>query len=356
MSVHLWLRAETKPMEQRTALPPQHAQKLLELGFEITVEHCDQRIFTIDTYEAAGCKIAAKDSWQTEAPLDAIILGLKEFSSQETFALKHQHIQFAHAYKDQQGWKNVLQRFTSGQGSLYDLEFLVDDNNRRVAAFGYWAGYSGCAAAVMSWIAKKEGKTLGALDSYPNRDALIADISERLQHLEERPSVIIFGAKGRSGSGALDFANALSLDVTPWDIEETAKGGPFSEILEHNIFINCVFIQQTIPPFITREILAEQPADLDVICDVSCDPFGEYNPLPIYTVCTDFNKPSIELENSHGVNLVAIDHLPSLLPKESSEDFCNQLFPTLLGLTDLSTGPWAKAKEIFDRKSQLASR
>jgi len=351
MSVHLWLRAETKPMEERTALPPSHAKQLLEAGFQITVEHCPQRIFNIESYREAGCQIRPAHSWQTDAPSDAIIFGLKEFTEEETFPLSHQHIQFAHAYKEQLGWERVLGRFTRGGGTLYDIEFLVDENQRRVAAFGYWAGYSGCAVAIMTWIAKQKGETLGALSSYPDRAVLIDSLKTQLSELSGKPSIIIIGAKGRCGSGALDLANALGVAVTPWDAAETAKGGPFEEILDHNIFVNCVFIQKKIPPFITPQMLAKKSGSLEVICDVSCDPFGDYNPLPIYTQCTHFNSPSIILENSGDVSLVAIDHLPSLLPKESSEDFCNQLMPTLKTIDNIEAGVWNRAKQTFLQKS-----
>ena len=59
--------------------------------------------------------------------------------------LKHVHIQFAHCYKNQGGWETVLARFPRGGGTLLDLEFLVDDKGRRVAAFGYHAGFAGAA-------------------------------------------------------------------------------------------------------------------------------------------------------------------------------------------------------------------
>ena len=351
MSVHLWLRAETKPMEERTALPPLHAKQLLDAGFQLTVEHCPQRIFDIESYRSAGCEIRPAHSWQTDAPATAIILGLKEFSDEVTFPLTHRHIQFAHAYKEQQGWQKVLSRFTRGGGTLYDIEFLVDEHKRRVAAFGYWAGYSGCAVAVMTWIAKQKGETLGALSSYANRETLVAHLQSQLAQLSETPKIIVIGAKGRCGSGALDLARALDITVTPWDAKNTAKGGPFEEILEHDIFVNCVFIQQKIPPFITPEMLAKKTGVLKVICDVSCDPFGDYNPLPIYTQCTHFNAPSILLDNSAAVSLVAIDHLPSLLPKESSEDFCTQLMPTLKSLEDIDNGVWGRAKQLFLQKT-----
>jgi saccharopine dehydrogenase (NAD+, L-lysine-forming) len=70
-----------------------------------------------------------------------IILGLKELDPEE-FPLKHTHVQFAHCYKSQAGWEDVLGRFSRGGGTLLDLEFLVDDKGRRVAAFGFHAGFA----------------------------------------------------------------------------------------------------------------------------------------------------------------------------------------------------------------------
>ncbi|MEH6649518.1 MAG: hypothetical protein V7707_05745 [Motiliproteus sp.] len=90
-----------------------------------------------------------------------------------------------------------------------------------------------------------------------------------------------------------------------------------------------------------------------MICDVSCDPFGDYNPLPIYEKCTSFAKPTERLgSGTAAVDLVAIDHLPSLLPRESSEDFCQQLLETLLALDSIDSGVWQRAKQVFTEKSR----
>ncbi|MFM9776472.1 hypothetical protein ACKI1Z_43545, partial [Streptomyces galilaeus] len=74
----------------------------------------------------------------------------------------------------------------------------------------------------------------------------------------------------------------LSLDVIEWDLTETKKGGPFIEITQVDIFINCVLIDQYQPPFITNELIELPTRKLSVIVDVSCDPYGSYNPIPIY--------------------------------------------------------------------------
>lgn len=48
----LWLRCETKEFERRAALTPTTAKKLIDAGFEISVERDEQRIFDDAEYEA----------------------------------------------------------------------------------------------------------------------------------------------------------------------------------------------------------------------------------------------------------------------------------------------------------------
>ena len=59
-------------------------------------------------------------------------MGLKELP-EDDFTLEHVHVTFAHCYKQQGGWENVLSRWPRGNGLLLDLEFLTDDVGRRVA-------------------------------------------------------------------------------------------------------------------------------------------------------------------------------------------------------------------------------
>jgi hypothetical protein len=72
-------------------------------------------------------------SWK-QAPKDAYVIGLKELPENDASPLQHAHIFFAHCYKRQAGWKDVLARFVEGNGTLLDLEFLNDERGafRRV--------------------------------------------------------------------------------------------------------------------------------------------------------------------------------------------------------------------------------
>lgn len=51
----LWLRAEKKEFERRSALTPTTARKLIDAGFDITVERDEQRIFDDEEFEKCVC-------------------------------------------------------------------------------------------------------------------------------------------------------------------------------------------------------------------------------------------------------------------------------------------------------------
>ena len=82
-----------------------------------------------------------------------------------------------------------------------------------------------------------------------------------------------------------------------------------------------------------------------LIVDVSCDPGGEFNTLPIYQTATKVDSPIVKNEN---VSIVAIDNLPSLLPRESSQVFADQLMPFLLEMQD-DLGVWKRSLDVFEQ-------
>lgn len=345
---HIWVRAETKPMEERRALSPKNAGKLVEAGFKVTVEDSRQSIFQAKDYHVNGCEIVPENEWCQYTPQDAYILGLKNLNEDQT-PLTGKHIYFAHVYKEQEGWKDVLTRFQKGQGLLYDLEYLIDQNGRRIAAFGYWAGFIGSAVAIRAWIHQQKEQELRDLTSFKGQNDLITLVREGLSG--RTPRIIVIGSKGRCGQGAVSMANQVGLDVTEWDMEETILGGPFPEILEHDIFINCVFVDRKLPPFLDQELIMRKNRKLSTICDVTCDPDSDCNLLPIYRKCTNFQTPVNRIiENPNPLDLVAIDHLPSMLPAESSEDFSAQLLPYLLDIERDCDQVWSRAGSIFKNK------
>lgn len=167
-------------------------------------------------------------------------------------------------------------------------------------------------------------------------------------------------------------------DILKWDLEETAKGGPFQDILEVDMFINCIYLASPIPPFLSHDFVnsAGPHRRLSVVVDVSCDTTNPHNPIPIYNVNTGFADPTVgvevrfvqsdvisafdtELHRSAGnppLSVISIDHLPTLLPREASEQFSHDLLPSLLELPQRQTARvWTDAEKLFKQKLAEAS-
>jgi len=347
---HLWVRAEQRPNEERVGLTPKGARTLLDAGIRVSVEQSAVRAIAIDGYRAAGCDIEPENSWP-DAPHDAIIFGLKELPEDGT-PLKHRHILFGHAYKGQPAGRILLDRFRAGGGALYDLEYLLDESGRRVAAFGYWAGFAGGAVALKCWAAQQRGTIAGPVSPYGSSSEMCADLRAELDSAgNPRPSALVIGALGRVGTGASDLCAAMGVEVTKWDMDETAHGGPFPEILRHDLFFNCILARPGTPVFVPASAMTA-PRALSVIGDIACDPDSNFSPIKVYDRTTTWDQPALRVHEAPPLDVTAIDNLPSMLPVESSQDYAEQLLPSLLALDNLSGGVWGRAKAIFDEHSR----
>ena len=352
-------------------MSPQGAKALLDAGYTVRVERSSDRIYKDDEYANAGAELIPAGSW-VDAPKEDIILGLKELDEDDS-PLKHDFIHFQHCFKKQDGWAQALSRYARGGGRLYDLEFLTSPDGRRVAAFGYFAGYAGSGLALLSWAHQisNPGKQQEAVPTFDSAEEFIAAVKSALEpaiatNNGQAPRVIVIGALGRCGKGAVDLFRAAGIpedSILKWDLPETKIGGPFTEIAESDIFINCVYLgPHKIPPFVTYESLAIPSRRLRVICDVSCDPNSENNPIPLYSSYSSFSNPTTTVSDPSKIDgpelrIIAIDHLPTLVARESSDEYSGLLLPSLLDLdkrNNAEDGVWQRAEAIFkDRVSQL---
>lgn len=345
---HLWIRAEQREDECRVGVTPDGVAELVRAGIVVTVEDSPSRVFPLQPYVMAGANAAPYGSWP-QAPADAIIFGLKELPDDDS-PLRHRHIFFGHAYKGQPGAERLLARFRKGGGSLYDLEYLTDMRGRRVAAFGYWAGYAGAAVSLLAYAAQERGKICPPVARFPDKSALTDYVANALAGLQ--PDVLVIGALGRVGTGASDLCRALGAHVIPWDIAETAHGGPFPQILSANVFLNCILAVPGCPVFVPQAALTDDTRKLRVIGDIACDPGSDFSPIKVYDRVTSWSEPVRRVAELPALDVMAIDNLPSLLPIESSFDFAAQLFPHLLTLGDLTSDVWGRARAIFDAQSR----
>jgi saccharopine dehydrogenase (NAD+, L-lysine-forming) len=190
-----------------------------------------------------------------------------------------------------------------------------------VLLLGYYAGFAGAALALEAWawqLTHPATEPFPGVSSYPNEDALIVDVKKAIAIGKEKsrrdPGVLVTGALGRCGSGAVDLclrAGVPTENVLKWDLAETAEGGPFSEIVESGIFANCIYLMSKIPNFVDMKSLDVPGRKLSVICDVSADTTNPNNPIPVYTIATTFTKPTVpfDVKEELALCVISIDHL-----------------------------------------------
>ena len=99
---------------------------------------------------------------------------------------------------------------------MYDLEYLTDPEGRRLAAFGYWAGFSGAAVSLKAYADQQNIKGIcGPVSVFENKEAMVDNVKKALLNVENKsPKILVVGAMGRVGTGAIDFCEALGLTVT----------------------------------------------------------------------------------------------------------------------------------------------
>jgi len=340
-SAHVWVRHEARSTERRAPVVPADVRRLVECGLRVTVEESPQRVFDLDDYVAAGAATAATGSW-VDAPEYAWILGIKELPDSPD-ELHHRHIYFAHSFKGQDDAVRTLTRFEEGRGRLFDIEYLTDDNGRRVVAFGYWAGYVGAALGVLQL-----GGELETPLAPTDKETLDAQVEAAGLDPVETLAVVT-GARGRSGRGAVNALGVAGLAPMRWDRSES-RTRDVSRLLEHDLLVHCVLTTVPSTPFVTPDDL-DRRRRLRLLADVTCDVTSATNLLPVNTSITSWEQPVRRITGLEGgwMDVIAVDNLPSLLPREASTTFSADLTPHLLGLADHPpVGPWAAAEKAYD--------
>ena len=278
-------------------LTPEGVAALIKAGIRVSVEdglRCAP--LPIDGYAAAG----ARRSWPRIAgprrPHDAIIFGLKELPEDGT-PLTHRHIMFGHAFKGQPAGQVLLQRFKAGGGTLYDLEYLVDEDGpprRRLWLLGGLCR-GGRGAEMLGGATAR--RALRAGRARCPRSAALAGATWRRAGTASRPPPRTDHRRAwpRRHRVPPIFALRWALQVTSWDMAETASGGPFPEVLQHEIFLNCILARPGCPVFVPASAKTDPARKLTVIGDIACDPTSDFSPIKVYDRATDWDAPALRV-------------------------------------------------------------
>ncbi len=339
MSGVIVLRCEERASERRTPITPQGAAQLQQQGVTVLVESSPVRVFADDEYRAAGVAVVPAGSWAT-ASRDAVVVGIKELPD-EPESLHHRHVYFAHAFKGQRDAAHTLGRFVDGGGELLDLEYLVDDDGRRVVAFGYWAGFVGGSLAALQLAG-----TLRAPLQPMTLDGLTTALEQAAQKLVGATCVVT-GAFGRAGRGATDALILADVGVSRWDRDDTADLDS-NALVAHDALVHCVHADQPQRPFLTEADRDRPGRRLRVLADVTADVTSDLNLLPVSDRHTSWPEPVRRIwTDPVPLDAIVIDNLPSLLPLQASADFSRALVPLLPSL--FTDGPvWSRARRRFE--------
>lgn len=353
---------ETKiPIDNRVALTPKQVASLNEMYpmHEIVVQSSDIRAFSDDEYKEAGVQVV--DSVED----CDFLFGIKETKVETLIPNKH-YFFFGHIAKMQSYNRPLLKSMMEQHITFSDYEYLVDENNQRLCAFGWWAGYVGVYYTLRGYGLRTHLFELPK----PNLKFTKEDMTEYLKSVHLPPIKILVTGKGRVSQGAQYLLNAIGAirltkeeyltkknvtklsyyvagvedlvchqDNLPFEREDFAKHPKnyisiFSKwASETDILISAHFWDSNAPIYLDKRLLKDSRLRIHMIGDITCDiqgsllstlrsstheaPYYDYNPL------TEKEEPPFNKDSN--ITIMAVDTCPNALPLDTSAYFGNML-------------------------------
>ncbi len=360
------IREGKVPPDARVPLTPAQCRLVRERwGIAVAVQPSPVRCFADSEYEAAGIPL------QEDLSDCDILLGVKEVPTDQLMPEKT-YLFFSHTVKKQAHNRRLLQAVLGRRIRLVDYEKLTGDQGGRLIAFGFYAGLVGAHNGLWAY-----GQRTG-LFSLPRmyRCHNYAAVKEHYRLLELPPVRIVLTGSGRVAAGAIRNLHDMGIhQVAPRDfLQKEWKKPVFTQLFAQDyvrhrsgpcifdkahfyahgeeyvstfvpyahradIFINGIYYDPKAPKFFTLADMADERFRIQVIADISCDiaPDGSLPTTlrpstiaePVYGVhrYTGQECPPFSPE---GIDVMAIDNLPSELPRDASEFFGHQLIENVL--------------------------
>jgi alpha-aminoadipic semialdehyde synthase len=374
-------------MERRVAIIPEHAKLLIEQqGMEILVESSPKRIFTDEEFTAAGAKIV-DDVRKAPVIFGVKEMPIDYFEDEKTYiffshTIKGQEYNMPLLKKmvekkinlfdyervaDDEGKRLIFfGKFAGLAGMINSLWSL----GQRLMEYGIETPF----------LKIKQAHNYNSLEEAKK---VISDVGEEItKHglpAELTPLTIGFTGYGNVSNGAQEIAALLPIkEVTPkelltlserndlpnnvlykvifkegdmsvpkkedgiFELQDYYKHpekykGIFEKYLPHlTILMNCMYWDERYPRIVTKEWIKEafskETPKLTVIGDVTCDPDGSVEIThkgteiedPVFVYNPDTENATMGFQGK-GILVMAVDILPSELPRESSIGFSNAL-------------------------------
>ena len=351
------IKERKNPPDRRVVFSPKACAELLNQypDLKIIVESSDVRVFNDDAYREKGIEVTNDVSdcevmlGVKEVPIDALIPNKKYFY-------------FSHTIKKQPYNRELLRAMLNKNIEMFDHESIVDEKNRRVVAFGKYAGIVGAYNGFRAYGLKYDLFDLPKAENLNSQDDLI---NELISIKDTLPNIkIVLTGKGRVSNGAKEMLDGMGLkEVSPTNFKTKTYNEPVYtqlDVLDYNtrkdgkqldkydfykhpqeykstfmdyakvadFYISGHFYGVGSPYIFTREDAKKPEFNIKVVADVSCDIDGPVactiRPStiadPIYGYDPE-TETETDFKNDSAIAVMAVDNLPCELPNDASIGF-----------------------------------
>ena len=355
------------PNDYRVPFTPNQAKEIKELdGFNVVCQKSEIRCYKEEEYKEQGIRIVNK--------LDEsdIIFGIKEVPVNKLIENKT-YFMFSHTIKKQPYNRDLLKTIIKKKIRLIDYECLTE-GNKRIVAFGKYAGIAGTYNSLIAYGIKYKKFDFQRLSKFKNTKDLYKFSSKN--PLSDPIKILIIG-NGRVAEGATELLEEFQVkqvctkdfigknynypvycQLAVRDYMKKPSGQDFEEqeyfINPENfksnyklysnktdILINAAYWNPKSPKlFEEKEININFSAKIigDISCDIDgaipCTKKSSSIENPFFDYCNISKKIKKPFSDKRNITIMAIDNLPSELPRDSSKFFGNILKNKIIPLLE----------------------
>lgn len=373
-------------MERRVALVPDHVKELVGKGIDIEVVKSAKRVFKDGEFLDAGAKIV-EEITDAEVILGVKEMPIDFFEKNKTYIF-FSHTIKGQAYNmpllkrmmeqkinlidyerivDEQGNRLIFfGRFAGLAGMInslwslgqryaelgIDTPFLkikqthhynsLDEAKEVISEVGKYIAKNGLPEAVTPLVIGITGYgnvSLGAqeiLDLLPVMEVSPDDLLEEGKRVD-RPNNLLYKVVFKEKHLSKPTEEGKEFDLQEYYQHPERFEDQFEKYIKHlSVLMNCMYWDDKYPRIVTKDYLEKLYQDgnpkLTVIGDVTCDPDGSVecthkgteieDPVFVYNPFT--REPAMGFKGD-GLLVMAVDILPSELPREASQTFSDAL-------------------------------
>ena len=364
---------ESRNDENRTPLVPEHIKKYKESNPNINfiIQPSNSRCFSDEEYELCGAKI------NENLNECSIIFGVKEIDP-NILINNRTYLFFSHTFKINKQQKNIeknkkdlLLSILNKKITLIDYENIRGKNGTRCLGFGRFAGIVGCYNTLNLLLRVLGKQSLASAYKINDYERLVLN----LKNLYFPKTKILVTGDGRVAKGVIELLNQTNIKAvskkdflekkfdqpifcnletkdyvtnnssTNFNLEhfinnpQDYSSSALQYLKETNILISAHYWDPSSPKIFENEDL-KVLQNLKIVGDITCDINGS---VPTTIRSTTIEEPNYWIErynlkeideNNDGIAVMAVDNLPSELPRDSSTEFSegiiNEVLPFLL--------------------------